>query len=456
MYKNMRISMGKMSFSKNFADTSRGDLYPLIEKSPDCLEKIENGSYCVSGTAKRMFCRYFPYANYETEAEIVSGKAGFCFDFPDFSVKIVSDGKNVRCVCGNFSESAVFPEDLSKNFCLCVSCRPGAFDIYAKIGGNLDFIHSFENEIFSVLNSYDIFRRSHACLYAEGEVCVSSVESFIDNGISIADIRPIRYENADVMTECGKIYLTASVRLEKEGFQGVFSWIPGTAELEMCGALFFDAGDGRWCGDVASSILYDRKSGKWLLWVCSFSHGHVLAHSSFDGDPRFGVNVIDVALMPKAPENAEISDFYAFEGDEDPDFFYDEKKNRWLMSICRLNPETHKYAYVFFESSEPFGGYGFIGKGEDGCETGGSFAKLDGKVYFVCGNDFEKKSDYRIYSEDGIKTARFDFPDGGFRGWGTVVSIKLAGRTRVFWLTFDRTLGSRYNWSYGNLYCFEA
>ena len=29
-------------------------------------------------------------------------------------------------------------------------------------------------------------------------------------------------------------------------------------------------------------------------------------------------------------------------------------------------------------------------------------------------------------------------------------------RTRYFWLTFDRHKGSDYNWSYGNLYCFEA
>ena len=52
--------------------------------------------------------------------------------------------------------------------------------------------------------------------------------------------------------------------------------------------------------------------------------------------------------------------------------------------------------------------------------------------------------------------AKFNFPDGGFRGWGTVIPVKQGTRTRYYWLTFDRHRGSDYNWSYGNLYCFEG
>ncbi len=80
----------------------------------------------------------------------------------------------------------------------------------------------------------------------------------MDSGISQADIRPIRYENGDVMIEQGKIYLSASIRLQEGCFQGIFSWVPGTAQFELTGALFFDAGDGLWAGDVASSILKNR------------------------------------------------------------------------------------------------------------------------------------------------------------------------------------------------------
>lgn len=52
-------------------------------------------------------------------------------------------------------------------------------------------------------------------------------------------------------------------------------------------------------------------------------------------------------------------------------------------------------------------------------------------------------------------TAKFDFCDGGFRGWGTLMPVKLGSRTRYFLMTFDRHNGSEFNWSYGNVYCFE-
>ena len=91
-----------------------------------------------------------------------------------------------------------------------------------------------------------------------------------------------------------------------------------------------------------------------------------------------------------------------------------------------------------------------------GAETGGSFVKLDGELLFICGNSFQESSQYRIYSKNGVLNARFNYPDGGFRGWGSVLEIKLGSRKRVFWLTFDRHNGSSYNWSYGNFYCYEA
>ena len=89
-------------------------------------------------------------------------------------------------------------------------------------------------------------------------------------------------------------------------------------------------------------------------------------------------------------------------------------------------------------------------------ETGGVFVREKNDLYFVCGNDFHKRSEYRIYSKKEMQTAKFNYPDGGFRGWGCVMPLKLGSRTRFFWLTFDRHNGSDYNWSYGNIYCFEA
>ena len=55
-----------------------------------------------------------------------------------------------------------------------------------------------------------------------------------------------------------------------------------------------------------------------------------------------------------------------------------------------------------------------------------------------------------------VNEARQRRDDGGFRGWGSVLTVKQGTRERIYWLTFDRQLGSDFNWSYGNLYCFEA
>ena len=216
--------------------------------------------------------------------------------------------------------------------------------------------------------------------------------------------------------------------------------------------LFYDSGDGIWANDVAASLLYHRGKGRWLLWVCSFLHDHVLGYAEFTGDVRYGVNALDITLAKGEREG----EFLSLVGDEDPDFFYDEEKGRWLFSVCRLDAETKQYRYHFYESLSPFFGFTPLGKGHAGAETGGSFVKIGGKTHFLCGNDFEKRSDYRIYTEEGMATAHFDYPDGGFRGWGTLIPVTMGTRTRYFWLTFDRHNAGAFRWSYGNLYCFEA
>ena len=457
MYKDKKLLLGKMSFAKDFVNDTRGDLYPLLEKSADCAEAVENNRYLVIiGSAKRMLCRFFPYAAYALSVQYASDSAGFCFHLPHAEVNITVQGRALVFTCGEAREKATIPPDIREAWTLLVSCRPGAFDVYFEVNGGARFFRTFACAEFAESNRYADFSNGYAAITVSGSAVVTHAESYLDSGISQADIRPIRYEDGTVMVEQGRIYLTLSIRLQAEMLQGVFSWVPGTAEFELTGALFFDCGDGKWCGDVASSILYHRGEHRWYHWVCAFSHGHILGHAEYDADPRFGVNVIDIELMEKAPAGAAITEFLGFEGDEDPDFFFDAKTGKWRMAVCRCDPAINAYRYMFFESDHPFDGYTCIGQGLDGAETGGSFVKIRGEQLFVCGNDFKSRSDYRIYSKTDMQNAVFDHPDGGFRGWGTLMPIKLGTRTRYFWLTFDRHNGSGYNWSYGNIYCFEA
>ena len=453
MYKSLRLPLGKLGFSKDFVKDERGDLYPLLKSDDRLCEYIKDNIYTVEqGRAERLMGQFFPYATYELIFEADSGKVGFSFNIKGSRATLLyNDGElifedgaeNNTCACGKLSK-------------MIVTCRPGAFDVYSVKNQGVYYITSFESEAFKDSDLYESFSGGFVSFIAEGKVKISGGSFFIDSGVSQADLRPVTYEDGTAICEGGKIFLTASIRSEGPSFQGVFSWVPGTSDFGLVGAIYYDAGDGRWCGDVAASVVFNRMSNEWNLWVCSFAHDHVLGSASFKGDPRFGINVIDIKLMSREEDKEENEDSFSGKpGDEDPAFIYDKENNRWLMAICRLDHVTRKYRYRFYESDNPFTGYKFIGKGYDGEETGGSFVNIEERLHFVCGNSFSLKSDYRIYNAEGMKNAKFDFCDGGFRGWGTLIPVMKGSRKRYFWLTFDRHNGSAYNWSYGNVYCFE-
>lgn len=461
-YKNLSIPLAQMCFSKDFVNDNRGDMYPLLYKSEGASERIFGGDFILSGgRVERWAFSFFPYASYKIKGECLSEGSfyGLSFTLGDGEkAEILVDTKKVYCKDKNLSLPSDIVLNNSNDGCaLIISARPGAFDIYfERPSGSIGYLGTVECEAFSRSLKYELFSSGYVSLCVSGDVRISSVKSYIDCGISQADIRPIRYENGEVMVEDGKIYLTVSIRVESGAFQGIFSLVPTTGDFNMTGAVFYDSGDGVWANDVAASVLYDRESERWRLWVPSFYHFHILGCSSFEGDIRFGVSVVDITLMERAEDGASVEEFKGFSGDEDPDFYYDKEKDKWYMAVCRLDKESSAYRYMFFESDSPHSGYKYIGKGFPGAETGGSFVSVKGERFFICGNSFSARSDYRIYSRDGMENARFDFPDGGFRGWGSLIPIKMGSRTRYFWLTFDRHKGSDYNWSYGNIYCFEG
>ena len=453
MHKDLKLPLGEMSFYKDFVNDTRGDLYPIIEKSADCLEAVRDNRYVVeNGSVRRMFVRYFPFATYQVS---FSGDAcGFSFCLPNARAEILWKEGMLHFCCAEACEQAEAPKD-SATVTMAVSCRPGAFDVYFMNNGMLQYYCTFRAETFAQAHQEQQFKKGYAALSIEGSTTVYTVSACIDCGISQADIRSIRYENGDAIFENGEIFFTASVRMQESAFQGIFAWTPGTENIRMTGAVFFDCNDGYWRNYLASSLLYDRNTKQWYIWTSSFEHKHILCHGAFEGDVRFGVNVVDVEMMPEATHE-DVTQFVGFKGDEDPDLFYNEEDGKWYMAICRIIPEVKKYRYLFFRSDSPFEGYTYIGQGMEGAETGGSFVKAGGELFFVCGNSFQLRANYRIYSKNGMQEAKFTFDDGGFRGWGTVIPLKLGSRTRYFWLTFDRHNGSSYNWSYGNFYCFEG
>lgn len=463
LFKDRKLMLGEMDFSKDVKRSDRGDKYPVLTTVGEIGEDVKNGEYVFrsnGGSVTRLIGHLSPYATYEAVLSELDGECGFAFlhgeDKAVVTLKKDEEGLAVHCGAQNVDLGADFRPGMS----FCVLPRKNKFDVYIKTDAFPVCVGTFEVPGFEKAAEEDFFMRTSAGLYCTGNVRVNRVSFYMDSGVSLADVRTVRYENGDVIRENGRIFLTASVRLEEGAYQGVFSWIPGTEEFKLTGALFFDAGDGEWANDVATSLIFDRQAKQWILWVCSFSHGHVLARAAFDGEPRFGKNVIDVELLPMLGEKDDDTVFGGKPGDEDPDLIYDAGNDRWLLAVCRISSEGG-YRYHFFASDSPLDGFSYVGQGVKGAETGGSFFRYGGKLYFVCGNSFDARSDYRVYEWDDLPHPGklvFDYPDGGFRGWGTVFTVKQGTREKLYHLTFDRTLGSKsgYNWSYGNIYCFEG
>ena len=465
LYKNKKIPLGEMSFSKDFVHDTHGDLYPVLEKCGQAEETVADGLYRLTGASDASVTRlcgaFFPYATYEICLLSLEGTAGFRFIKPDGTVFEVSFGKTES---GTFSvnriDSAVFFVPGMRFF---VTCRTKHADIYyCKPDGAIQFCQTLTAQNFEDIGHENVFGKTKAALFVSGSVTIKCVSFYIDCGVSQADMRPIRYENGDLLIENGRIFLSMSVRMQAECYQGIFSWVPGTSDFELCGALFFDAGDGVPANDVAVSLLFDRKRQKWLYWVCSFAHGHRLAHGECAGDVRFGISTVRVDLMPFMPENTPDTAFLAKEGDEDPDFVFDEETRQWYMTVCRPVTDAdgkNRYRYFLFRSDDPFEGYECVSHALSGEETGGSFVRDGRSLAFVCGNGFAKRAEYRVYRVPDFRTfslLKQDYDDGGFRGWGTVIPFERGSRKRYYHLTFDRHNASEYNWSYGNLYCFEA
>ena len=120
MYKNMQIPVAEMSFLKDFVHDVRGDLYPTVEISEDCVESVCGNRYKVSGgSAERVFCQFFPFATYEAEAESLCGEMGFVFRLPDLTASLTVDGSSLLYLCEDRREEIPLPESFAESSASC-------------------------------------------------------------------------------------------------------------------------------------------------------------------------------------------------------------------------------------------------------------------------------------------------------------------------------------------------
>ncbi|MBQ8409449.1 MAG: hypothetical protein IJY39_11375 [Clostridia bacterium] len=495
---NLKLKTGEMSFHKDYINDRRGDPYPLIGGTHygcgsegfggSVKESVRNGTYTVSAEpgslskdengaplppsehhgkqrAKRLMGGFFPWYTYELDfSSLFLGSLGIAVDSCEGSIEILLSSKGfleINAEGNHYEFEASIPPKAANMRTLTVAFRSGGVTVYNGKGGDgLCKICDLTLPTLERLRLEKSLATAHAYLLTEiecgGEIVLNRAEWFLSAGLSQADLRPVKYENGEIYLHDGRVYLTASARQEVGGYQVVLSFNPSTCDFRYEGAMLFDCGDGFLCGDVASSVVYNRESGTWLIWMCMFSHGHFLGRAETSNCPLYGINYIDVTPMKKAQDGDSLTAFKGFRGDEDPDLI--RIGDKWHLAVCRI--DGGKYKYYHFISDSPLDGFEYVDHTPGGEKTGGSFVRChDGKVRFTCGSDFSKRAVYDVYPVEDFTVCehlKCDFDDGGFRGWGSVMLLPIGTRQRYTWITFDRHNATAYNWSYGNIYVFDS
>ncbi len=455
----LRCPMGEMSFHRDWLNDCPGDPYPALERTDGVRETVGGGRYTLRGGAcARLLGHYIPACTYTVAVgALAEGEAGIRLfgDAAAQTVAVRSDGAVVFRTAGG--EQSV-PFSISFPFTLRAVFGARFTEAYVRRGdGPEECVGRWESPIGWELFREDVFLSTPAALWVSGELAeIRRVEWFLDAGFTQADMKPMYYEDGTPILDDGRLYLTMSARESTGGYQAVVSWQPDTADFRLEGALFFDCGDGVWAPDIASCVVYDRETRRWLVWMCSFVHGHVLGRGVIGADPRRGVHVVDVRLMEPAPEG-DYTCFGGVFGDEDPALI--KVGGKWHLAICRVEGDG-SYHYCHFVSDDPLDGFTFVDRTPEGDKTGGAFIPTPEGCVFACGSDFNARARYDIYPINDFSSRapiRCDFDDGGFRGWGTVIPIPCGSRRKYVWITFDRHNGSTISrWNYGNLYVFDS
>lgn len=463
-YKELKLKIGQMSMYKDWVNDKRGDPYPIIEKTGDITERIEGARYAVTsengGKVSRLLCDFMPIYTYEFKIRQADNcNMGFVLKSGDKTVSIMlANGENAVIDAEN--EHYEYGCNVKTGEEFSVTFRRGGVSLYIRRDARPELICDVSVNALNEFSRQDVTADAKMLLCTEfrgnGSAAYSDVWCYLCGGISHADIKPMKYEDGTPIYENGRFFLTVSSRLEVGCYQSVMSWNPTLCDFRLEGAMLFDTGDGYLCDDVASSVVYDRNAGKWYIWYCSFCHDHVLARAELKGDPRYGIQIIDSKLMPMFSGN-DRREFAGVPGDEDPDLCFID--GRWNLAICRID-EDKAYHYYRFVSDDPLDGFTFADRTPTGGKTGGMFTLFENEYYFTCGTDFDSRALYDVYKYDDFSVREhlsYDYDDGGFRGWGSIMGTHVGTRKKYYFITFDRHNASvKYNWSYGNIYVFEA
>lgn len=462
---NMGISMNKLSLDYNIFDANT-NLYPKQITAGDPYFIHAGQSISISNSENQtaegyiMIGAFFPYATYDLQFSGKSGRYIYKFGNEDTNMKLIFSIKNnsldvskLETLNGVIGKEEFMTKitDIKRdkfNIRLQFSgCFGHDYQIYLSTfyDGHTTYHHS----IPLTINTTDIKQIEDykwyigAQLNHEEEINITAAKCWYGCGFGQADPHPINFEDGSPIIKDGKLFF--SVTFRSGDVLGILSLDINTIQWKCEGVVIYEL-DGKYRNFIASTIIYQRDKRTWSLFTPAHGGEHIIYYGESNKNPLFGLTYVKLSKF----------DYEDKKGDEDISVYYDKDHNSWYAAYAKLI--NGHYSISLCKAKEITGKYEEIANTSnyDYNVTGVNIQKIGGKRYVLCGSD----KGYLIFSFPELKFINkfnFDYEDGGYRGWATVVPYPDGIGTKYMWLTFDRGKGNPgFNWSYGGLYIYRS
>ena len=481
------LTFVRQGFCRNFYNSSKvmsslnmdgTDLYlpnsaNLILSGEDPVAPVQKGNTLTfnGGRTVVRVGAFHPYLCYEASFSAVSAGAGVGISFTENegsgridvmyrngAVHASKDGKEMRRVeVGNRHEISLRVQYTGARFHVFILGDGGVAKLLMSESCDMRAVDLPVKWSFGV----------SADVPGGGVAVLTKARSLLSCGTGQADPQIIQNSDGSPLVRDGRLWVAFTTRgFEQipDSYQGVYSIDLDSYELRLEGALFFGDGDGIIHGYHATKIVWDGKSGKYLVMTTSHGGHHTLAWSETTADLLHGIHYLECTelefphdYMHGGGSEGRKSNVF---GTEDPDFFFDAKARKWRLAYCAKvgQDESHKkqsYYTFLCESKNWNGPYRQIARSTKDNNTGIRITTVGGRRYVLSGGSETTFYIYDYPSLDYIGTFNQLYANGGFRGWPTIVPLRSGNYERYLWITFDRgALTGRY--SYGTLYFYLA
>jgi hypothetical protein len=136
--------------------------------------------------------------------------------------------------------------------------------------GRVDFVKHFDLRKKALMRRFEFC--VHSAIEAGQSITIDEAKAVLSPGIGQADIRNVTYEDGSPVFKDGRLWLLMTVRggALPHPMQGVYSLNPSVFDIRFEGIILYDRGDGLLRNDLASSIIYDRRTHEWLGLTVAF------------------------------------------------------------------------------------------------------------------------------------------------------------------------------------------